>query len=275
MTRRVFPVHVALLALAATVLAASPAYADDPFTNTDVITLTELGLDEAVIVGKIQQAPAVAFQLETDDLVALKEQGVAPGVIAAMLARATADQAPAATGGGSSSGAEVLLVTDDGEFELLGNAGNYSMTHAFVTVLAFMDYVGTDASIRTRDTTPTFVVATPHNPKSTYFLCRAEPDEDDDKRSIKAGQIGMWGAQSVLRPDPDWSIDYEATEAEGGIWQLTPEGDLAPGEYAVWKASGETAGTWNAYLYDFAIDGDPAAEPVDEGKKKKKKNKKK
>jgi len=250
------------------------ASADEPFTNADVVTLTELGMEEAIIVGKIQQAAQVSFQLETDDLVALKEQGVAPGVIAAMLARVTADQrvASAGGGGGGGSSAEVVLVTDEGEVELLGNAGNYSMTHAVITVLAFMDYHGLEASIRTEDTTPAFLVATEHNPKSAYYLCKAEIDEDDDKRSIKAGQIGMWGAQSVMRPDPDWTVDYEATEVEAGVWRLEPEEPLIPGEYAIWKAAGETMGTWNAYLYDFAVDGDPP--PEEEGKKKKKKKKK-
>jgi hypothetical protein len=253
---------------------AATAAADEPFTNADVITLTELGMEEAIIVGKIQQAIQVEFQLETDDLVALKGQGVTVGVIAAMLARVTADQAGAAAGGGAASSdrAEVTMITDEGEFELLGNAGNYSTTYAVITVLAFMDYHGDEASVRTEDTTPSFVVATEHNPNSTHFLCRAEQDDDEDKRSVKAGQIGMWGAQSVMRPDPDWSIDYEATEIEPGVWRLEPEEALVPGEYAVWKASGETMGTWNAYLYDFAVDGDPP--PAAEGKKKKKNKKK-
>jgi len=265
---------VVLLAICA--LLPATAFADEPFTNDDVVTLTELGLDEAVIVGKVRQAPVVSFALETDDLVALKDRGVAPGVIAAMLARATADQAPSVLGTTSPGAtAEVTLITDDGEFELLGNAGNYSMTHAFVTVLAFMDYVGTDADIRTLDATPTFRVATERNPKSAYFLCKAEQDEDDDKRSVKAGQIGMWGAQSVMRPDSDWTLGYEVTDLGGGVWELVPEAALEPGEYAIWKAAGETTGTWNAYLFDFAVDPDPNAPPPPAEPKKKNKKKKK
>ena len=265
---------LAVIALLTCSLPVANAAADEPFTNVDVVTLTELGMEEAIIVGKIQQAPEVTFQLETDDLVALKEQGVAAGGIAAMLARVTVDQAGAAAAAGvaSPSRAEVTMVTDEGEFQLLGNAGNYSTTYAVITVLAFMDYHGDEASIRTEDTTPSFTVATEHNPTSAYYLCRAEQDDDEEKRSVKAGQIGMWGTQSVMRPDPDWSLDYDATEVEPGIWQLEPEEPLVPGEYAIWKAAGETTGTWNAYLYDFAVDGDPP--PADEKKKKNKKAKK-
>jgi hypothetical protein len=60
------------------------------FANADVVKLTSLGMSSEVIITKINTAKQVAFKVETDDLVALKDAGVAQDVINAVLMRSSA-----------------------------------------------------------------------------------------------------------------------------------------------------------------------------------------
>lgn len=56
--------------------------------NEDVLSLIKVGLDDALIASKIQQSKAVAFDLSTDGIVALKKAGASNAVIDAMMKRA-------------------------------------------------------------------------------------------------------------------------------------------------------------------------------------------
>src|SRR5262245_12440293 len=62
---------------------------ENPLTNQDVVKLASLGLGDEVVIAKVNQAKAVDFKLDTDSLVALKQSGVSPAVIEAMLKRAS------------------------------------------------------------------------------------------------------------------------------------------------------------------------------------------
>lgn len=73
--------------------ASTALYASDPkqatteqsFTNRDVISLTEAGLGDELVVAKIRQSKAATFDLSTAGLVALKKKNVSDRVIQAML----------------------------------------------------------------------------------------------------------------------------------------------------------------------------------------------
>jgi hypothetical protein len=97
-------------------------------------------------------------------------------------------------------------------------------------------------------------VTTDKNPKGIYFVVKAEVDEDDGVRSVKAGQMSMYNMQSFLKPDDDWVLAYTADETEPNVWRLALEKDLPPGEYGLWKAAGSDPTAMNAYLFDFAVD---------------------
>src|SRR6185369_11178676 len=58
--------------------------AGPPLTNTDVIKLVAAKLSDAVIITAIQSAPRAAFDLSTNSLIVLKQNGVSDPVIAAM-----------------------------------------------------------------------------------------------------------------------------------------------------------------------------------------------
>lgn len=61
--------------------------AEKALTNDDVVSLIKVGLDEALIVSKIRQAKAAAFDLSTEGIVALKKAGASNGVVDAMMKR--------------------------------------------------------------------------------------------------------------------------------------------------------------------------------------------
>lgn len=69
-------------------------------TNEDIITLCKYDLGDEVVISKIEQASAVEFQLDVDDIIELKDKGVSQKVIAAMLKKtAPAANAPASNAG--------------------------------------------------------------------------------------------------------------------------------------------------------------------------------
>ena len=77
---------------------AEPSALEAPLTNEDIVRLTEAGLNPDLIVMKIRQAPSETLDVSADALVALHDQKVSDGVIAAIFERvATRASPPAAT----------------------------------------------------------------------------------------------------------------------------------------------------------------------------------
>lgn len=94
-------------------LVAFPALSDEkPFTNNDVIALVKAGIDNAVVLAKINQAEQTAFDTSTDALVKLKAAGVSNVVLEAIVKRA---DGASVRSRGSAGGAETV----DGPIEPL------------------------------------------------------------------------------------------------------------------------------------------------------------
>lgn len=68
-------------------LGAAGAQEEAALTNADVIKLGQVGLGNDVVITKINSAARVAFHLGTDDLIALKNAGLSPAIIKAMMER--------------------------------------------------------------------------------------------------------------------------------------------------------------------------------------------
>jgi len=247
-----------------------------PLTNEDVVKLSKAGLGDDVVIAKINQAPQVDFKLDTDSLIALKQQGVSKEVIEAMLKRATAPTAPG-TGevppaGGGSLGAPaagpassraftaqeeegVILRTADKTITLQSIQGDLSTVYAFAAFLLYLDFPGLQAEARIADKRPTLIVRSKKSPRGRVFLVRAEQDKDDKVRSVKVGKAGMFGGKSWSSPDPDWVIACDVQDVGGGTWELTPKADLSPGEYGVLFRGGITGMLGEgAELFDFGVD---------------------
>ena len=229
--------------------------AEAPFANADVVKLSRLGLGDDVVIAKINEAKRVNFQVATDDLINLKDQGVSSGVISAMIRRSSA----AVQGGGyvdtpmgaiavpgMGSGPSVRLDTKEGPLELSSIGGHMATTYAFVTVLIFMDYPGPHADVRTKDKHPSILVTSPKNPAGRYYLAKCDVNDEDATRSVKMGRSGAFTSSGFGARDSDWVVNFSAKEEQPGLWRLVPIKDLKPGEYGVWGPSQE--------LFDFGVD---------------------
>lgn len=71
---------------------AKTAPVDRPLSNADIINMTTAGLDEALIISKVEKSSAETLDSSPDGLVALKKAGVAKAVIAAVSRRVEARQ---------------------------------------------------------------------------------------------------------------------------------------------------------------------------------------
>lgn len=235
-------------------------------TNQDVIKLSQIGLEPDVIITKINTAQQVAFKLETDDLIALKNAGVNQDVISAMMKRASN---PGGVGGGGSPlgapamavtpgpygyaslsvGQDILvrLVDNKGDSQDLSSIqGHMGTTWAVFTTFMFMDFPNMHASIRTKDPKPYLLIQTAKPPEGRFFLVRCEVNDGDHTRSVKMGKSGMFANKDFGVPDGDWTIAFTVKKIQPGIWRMDPEQPLKPGEYGVWGPTQE--------LYDFGVD---------------------
>ncbi|HEX6095996.1 MAG TPA: hypothetical protein VF432_06715 [Thermoanaerobaculia bacterium] len=232
----------------------APPKQEAPLSNQDIIKLSKLQLGDDVVIAKIKQARSLAFDLSTDGLIQLKQASVSGKIIAAMLERATPQAAPA--GGGTpgagaaagSSAHDVRLVINDQEVALPSSRGDLSVTGMWPVVFTFLDYPGRTARTRTTEVRPTLFINASHDPKSYYYLARLDKnDEEDNNRSLKIEQKASgFTATTRVIPAGRWHVEYDAAEVSPGVWRVTPNQDLQPGEYGVVVPGG--------ILYEFGVD---------------------
>jgi hypothetical protein len=228
---------------------ASPA-AEAPLTNADVVKLCKLDLGDEVVIAKINQANAVDFELDTDSLIALKQEGASKDVIAAMLKRMTpVVPAPAPSSAAIVQTVAVRLETASGAISLTKMMGQ--MSQGVMGWVNYMDFPGLTARSRTSDGSPTIVVLSNSNPSGQFFVGKLDPAKRSGTRSLKMGH-GVFGAKSVNTPDPDWTVPYEVTEGPAGSWRLKLLKVLKPGEYGVYVADPNVLNSGE--LYDFGVD---------------------
>ena len=246
-----------------------PLFADTepPLTNADVVKIAGMHLGDDVLIAKINQAPAVNFDLSGQGLSNLQRGGVSSPVIAAMLKRTTPAttssnqagvppelaQARVSAAIAMATGQHqrgVRLRTKDGEVELSGRQGEYQVKFVVFAYLGFWNYNGVASKSRTTDRRPELLATLAFDPhdvqESSYsFLVKLDPSKRGDIRSLKVGKGMMGGARPNAIPDRDWTVDYNAVQDSPGFWRITPKRDLEPGEYGLYSGG---------LLYDFAVD---------------------
>ena len=222
--------------------------AADQLTNADVIKLSKANLGDELIIAKIQQAQDVAFKLDTDDIIQLKQAGVHQEVISAMLKRSSA---PAASSGGSAEDNDghpaVSLVTTGGTKSLKAVEGDHKQFAApFVGLRHFLEFDGQNAATRIKDRRPALDLHLGKNPGNHWWIVRLDPDDDEPTRGLDLESAGMYGGAHSFEPDEDFIIETTRTDAGGGVWRFKPNKDLKPGEYALYTEKG--------FAYDFGVD---------------------
>ena len=243
------------IAALAQVTSAPASKEEAPLSNSDVIKLSKLGLGNEVVIAKINQAANVAFDLSTDGLMQLKNAGVSPNVIAAMLGRTTPrQQAPANVSDGNAGAVpdanryDIRLLVDQNEVRLPSNRGDLTATGFWPVVMTFLDYPGLHARIRIKNPRPVVVIRTEHNPTNYYYLAKLDVNnKDDNNRSLKIEQDeDGFSATARIVPAGRWHVECEVSEQTPGVWHVSPKRDLKPGEYGVVVPGG--------ILYEFGVD---------------------
>ena len=244
--------------------------------NAYVVRMVEMGLGESLILAKIDAAEKTAFATGLEEIVFLKEAGVSEGVIEAMVERgnrsilrsrpaAPAEPSAAAPAPGygfrnEDLGLEtiqVALEAEDGEQRLRVLRGEFSTIA--MGMMAFVDYPGLHARVRTSDRSPALLVRS-RSPLTggRYFWAKLDSDTDDGVRSLKISSAkgrlkSMFGnSRTFLEPDHDWVLEYEVEDLGDDLWRVTPKEPLAPGEYGWYVDLG--AGAQQATIFDFGVD---------------------
>lgn len=142
---------------------------------------------------------------------------------------------------------KVILRDAASERALTSVAGSFGAVAAPFAAMVYCDYPGLSAPVKTADRRPVLLVHMQERPDGRLYLVRAKPDKGSKVRSVKMGKMKVFSASQMGRPDSDWCIDTAVVQIDEGVWSITPEKDLKPGQYGLWVSGLMT-------LYDFEVD---------------------
>ena len=247
--------------------------AKKPLTNADVIEMSKAGLPERTIVLAIQKGPT-SFDTSPQALIQLKNQGVSPTVLDAMLqpgsATATSSQTasavrqndnlnPLASGSNppASSAGGIYLVdgsqrtpmkyssTDARSNSMLGAVVNPFHKTRFRAALT-----GNHAQLRTKNTAPIFEawIEADANPSDVIVIVRLKAKSET--REIETLRAGITGSSSGFRKEDCLPVTLEELTSTAStnrkLYRVKLVNPLVPGEYALVYLSG--------MFYDFGVD---------------------
>jgi len=249
--------------LAAALLMPTLAFAQT-LTNDQVVRLSQAGLGAEAIVAKVR-ASTTRFDVSTDAMVALRRAGVPDAVIAAMVVSAagggapdrTLDQAAASDPAAPHAPGVYLLqpgpaprmqrldprLADDVRTSsILGWMFSYGLAQLKLTTV--LD--GPTASVHAETSRPTFYFyfnqpgsGLVRNGMGTMRLGAPSPTEftllklqvAGDVRQVITERIGGAGARPHGPADQS-RVAFTAAQVGPGVFSVTPDADLRPGEYA-------------------------------------------
>jgi hypothetical protein len=283
--------HPRCLTLLLSLLLVSCAWGQDGtsmpkrLTNQDVISMTQLGLSEDVIIAKIRAASAVgvdaiSFDTSVDGLKALKAANVTDGVIKVMINPApppppvvTATSTPMTidpnlpppeVGVYWKDGANFVLIPGQAvtNAKVGGKAGSF-----FTDGMRNQHWDATldrpTSNNRVKDRHAVFYLYVPDGASSSdYQLIKL--NKKSDHREFQIGSFGgVSGGKSGVKKDKEIEIKSEHVGIR--TYKVTLEEDLKPGEYGFFMGSGQSAtmsgamggnrsgGAAAGRIYDFTI----------------------
>ena len=280
-----FPVHFRCLAAAAALCLAGAAHAET-LRNADVVALLEAGLGEEAVIAKIETSDG-DFQVDTQTLLALRAKGVPSPVIAAMVKSANGtirydDASPDPkvphTPGfymlDESAGQPRMLKIDPIASTQTKTGGilGYAFTGGIASASLKAVLPGATAQRQTTRRRPTFYVFfdPPGGTQSPVFstgfgnaiitpneLSLVDLMEKKDRREARVGSLNIAGSKTGVMDKDQIPFTYE--QAAPNVYKITPDADLAPGEYGFLFAlvggagPGLSGGVAGARVFDFTI----------------------
>ncbi len=256
------------------VLAAGGILNAAPMTNADVIKMFEAKLDSALIISAIKGGEN-GFDTSAEGIIALSKAGVPSPVIDAIIQKKSAAATPAPAEASAASAdamkpSDVVMI-DGSESKVMQYLSPQVRTAArglgFGGVASYSVLRGSAAALRTKNVSPSFVVAVPNQAQAaSYFTLASFAVRKNSSREVLIGG-GYMSYSSGIHPDRVMAVKSEKHTEQARapkdftLYKITPEKPLAPGEYAVILYTGEMqglVGTWfsgtgNSY-FDFGVD---------------------
>ena len=275
-----------VLALGCALLFASPAAAET-LTNSTVIELVRAGIGNDAVIAKIKASDG-KYNLGTDDLIALKNQGVSGDVIAAMIGASTkADAAPAAMSltdinpmtphpsglyliNASANRLDRIDPTVSNQAKTGGILG-YALTGGIASMSVKVAITGEAARVAAQSAAPSFYFFfDASNPQtaniasswaagsaqtvsspSEFTLIRLM--EKKGRREARVGSLNIGGAKTGVMDKDRIAFDYQMVR--DGVYKVTPKQPLEPGQYGFIYAltGGGSGGAMTARIFDFSV----------------------
>ncbi len=282
-------------AISAFLLSTTPLAAET-LDNTSIIQLVEIGLGEEAIVAKID-ATAARFDVTTDQLIVLKNRGVPSSVIAAMIAKSNAPTVSDAASV-SMDDPDPMVPHASGVYLMADWLAEPKMQYIEATTTnqtktgGFLGYALTGGiasmSFKTVIPQPSARIAT-SQPRPTFYFYFDQANSSlsnrgganfwmagavtspaefslvrfkvkNDRREAKVGKINIGGAKAGVMAKDQIPFDYERLAP--GVFRVTPNVELEPGEYGFLYSSQTGSGVGMAgvgaqtsRIFDFSIAG--------------------
>lgn len=277
----------AALALGGALFFASPLAAET-LNNSSVIQLVKAGIGNDAVIAKIKNTPG-KYDLNTDDLIALKTAGVSSDVIAAMIA-GYSESKPVAVATMSLTDINPSTPHPSGLYLIDGAANRldridptvstqaktggifgYALTMGIASMSVKVAIAGQTARVTTSNEAPSFYfffdasnpatanissswasgsAQTVSSPSEFTLIKLAEKD---GRREARVGSLNIAGAKSGVMDKDRIAFDYEMVRE--GVYKVTLKQPLQPGQYGFIYAlaGGGTNGAMTARIFDFEV----------------------
>jgi hypothetical protein len=261
----------------------------ETLTNSSVVALSKAGLGSDAIIAKIHNS-ANTFDLSTDSLISLKQQGVADEVIASMLSAsanrgtfrgAVSESESADPTAQHASGIYLLESWDTPPIMrridataanqtrtsgILGYAFTYGIAKIKITTVlpnptarvkssiprpAFYFYFDRSNTILTNGGLGDLQLPGTVTSPNEFSLVRFDTKRGD--REVELGQMNITGMTAGVMDKA--RVNFSYSDISPGVFRVTPDGDLSPGEYGfVYSSTGGVYGGFSgARIFDFSI----------------------
>lgn len=274
---------IKMLLTVCAILAATPAVAET-LNNQLIVALTGAGLGDEAIVAKIKSSTG-AYDLSTDQIIALKQKGVSGPVIAAMLASTMPVTGPVSY---SMTALDPMVAHPTGVYLVgptaltridatvsnqakTGGIIGYALTGGIASMSVKAAIPGDTARAAAAVGKPSFLMFFDEsNPESArqvtafasgaaatvtspaeFTLIKLTPKKG--RREARVGSMNIGGAKSGVMDKDQIPFDYEMVRP--GVFRVSPKTELGKGEYGfIYAISGSgTGGALTARVFDFSV----------------------
>jgi hypothetical protein len=245
-------------------------------TNSRVVEMSKLGLDDDIIIAKIKNG-SCDFKLEDTDLVQLKKAGVSPKVIAAMLdasvrtssqvvrknelpVQITEQSKMGSSPDGALSEPGMYVAASGGFTKILGQILDFKRSGS--TLVSDVTLHIKAAKVNEQLLGPHAQTVTGSTPEFYFIPAKQEAEtgvnagdlvlirmeEKKERRQFEVGAEGAWRASKGI--SITHQIQLLRSEMKPGVYKITPANGLSKGEYGLYLSRGEGMAP---YIYDFSV----------------------